>query len=390
MTAQEAKQTIEQLTQKINHYNSKYYQESISEISDYEFDQLLAKLIQLEEEFPELRYPDSPSQRVGGTVTKEFATVYHVYPMLSLSNTYSEEEIQEFDQRVAKALPEQLYDYFCEQKFDGVAISLRYENGLMVLAATRGDGVRGDDITANAKTIRSLPLRIKADNIPSTFEVRGEVFMPRAVFTELNQEREAAGETLLANPRNTASGTLKMQDSSLVSKRKLDCYVYSLATDDLVINTHEEAIKLLEAWGFQVSPTYQQCHTPEEVFAYIKEWDQKRLTLPLDTDGVVIKVNSTQQQKVLGNTAKSPRWAIAYKYKTQSAASVLHNITYQVGRTGAITPVANLEPVALAGTIVKRASLHNANEIARLDIRYEDTVFVEKGEKSFQKLRAWI
>ncbi|MEQ9437618.1 MAG: NAD-dependent DNA ligase LigA [Cyclobacteriaceae bacterium] len=386
MTAEEAKKNIEQLSQKISYYNHQYYQESVSKISDYDFDQLLAQLIQLEEQFPEFRYPDSPSQRVGGTITKAFDTVYHAYPMLSLSNTYSEADLQEFDQRVAKALPEQSYDYFCEQKFDGVAISLRYENGLMVLAATRGDGVRGDDITANVKTIRSLPLRVKAADIPATFEVRGEVFMPHTVFTELNQEREAADEPLLANPRNTTSGTLKMQDSSLVAKRKLDCYVYSLATDGITIETHEEAIHLLEKWGFQISPTYQRCHTIEEVFAYITAWEQKRLTLPLDTDGIVIKVNSTQQQKVLGNTAKSPRWAIAYKYKTQSAATILHNITYQVGRTGAITPVANLEPVALAGTIVKRASLHNANEVARLDIRYEDTVFVEKGGEIIPKI----
>lgn len=386
MTAEEAKQSIKQLSEKINYYNHQYYQNSVSEISDYEFDQLLERLIQLEDQFPEYRYPDSPSQRIGGTITKEFETVYHTYPMLSLSNTYSEEELAEFDQRVAKALPDQSYEYFCELKFDGVAISLHYENGLLTLAATRGDGVRGDDITANARTIRSLPLRVNADNIPSTFEVRGEVFMPLSVFTELNQEREAAGEALLANPRNTASGTLKMQDSSVVAQRKLACYVYSLATDRISISTHEEAIKLLERWGFQVSPTYQKCSTIEEVFKYIKAWDKKRLTLPLDTDGIVIKVNSTQQQKVLGSTAKSPRWAIAYKYKTQSTATILHDITYQVGRTGAITPVANLEPVSLAGTVVKRASLHNANEIARLDVRYEDTVFVEKGGEIIPKI----
>lgn len=386
MTTEKAREIIEQLSQKIRYHNQKYYQESVSEISDYEFDQLLEQLIQLEEQFPELRYPDSPSQRVGGTVTKEFETVYHVYPMLSLSNTYSEEELSEFDQRVAKALPEQSYEYFCEQKFDGVAISLRYEEGLLTLATTRGDGVRGDNITANARTIRSIPLRVTADHLPSTFEVRGEVFMPSAVFKELNRAREAANETLLANPRNTASGTLKMQDSSVVASRKLDCYIYSLATDGMNIETHENAIQLLESWGFQVSPTYRKCCTLEEVFEYIREWEQKRLTLPLDTDGIVIKVNNTQQQKVLGSTAKSPRWAIAYKYKTQSAATILHDITYQVGRTGAITPVANLEPVALAGTIVKRASLHNANEIARLDIRYEDTVFVEKGGEIIPKI----
>jgi len=386
MTAEEAKKAIEQLSEKISYYNHQYYQESISEISDYEFDQLLEKLIRLEEQFPEYRYPDSPSQRVGGTITKEFATVYHTYPMLSLSNTYSEEDLIEFDQRVARALPDQEYEYLCELKFDGVAVSLRYENGLLTLAATRGDGVRGDDITANARTIRSLPLRVTANSLPTTFEVRGEAFMPRSVFDELNREREAAGEALLANPRNTTSGTLKMQDSSQVAQRKLDCYIYSLASEGMNIQTHEEAIELLEKWGFQVSPTYQKCRTIEKVFAYIKTWEEKRLTLPLDTDGIVIKVNSTQQQKVLGSTAKSPRWAIAYKYKTQSAATILHNITYQVGRTGAVTPVANLEPVLLAGTVVKRASLHNANEIARLDVRFEDTVFVEKGGEIIPKI----
>lgn len=386
MTAEEAESTIEQLSVKINHYNRQYYQNSVSEISDYEFDQLLAQLIELEKQYPQFRYPDSPSQRVGGTITKDFETVFHTYPMLSLSNTYSEEELAEFEQRVSRALPEQTYEYLCELKFDGVAISLRYENGLLTLAATRGDGVQGDDITANAKTIRSLPLRVAAENLPSTFEVRGEVFMPRSVFDQINREREAAGEALLANPRNTTSGTLKMQDSSVVAQRKLDCYLYSLATNDIRVETHQEAINLLEKWGFQVSPTYRKCSSVEEIFRYIKEWEEKRLELPLDTDGIVIKVNSTQQQKVLGSTAKSPRWAIAYKYKTQSATTILRDISYQVGRTGAITPVANLEPVALAGTVVKRASLHNANEIERLSIRCGDTISVEKGGEIIPKI----
>ena len=386
MTAEEAESAIAQLSAKIRHYNHQYYQNSVSEVSDYEFDQLLAQLIQLEEQYPQFRHPDSPSQRVGGTITKDFETVFHTYRMLSLSNTYSEEELTEFDQRVSKALPEQAYEYFCELKFDGVAISLRYENGLLTLAATRGDGIQGDDITANAKTIRSLPLRVESENLPSTFEVRGEVFMPRSVFDQINREREAADEALLANPRNTTSGTLKMQDSSVVAQRKLDCYLYSLATDDIRIETHQEAINLLEEWGFQVSPTYRKCPSVEEVFQYIKEWEEKRQELPLDTDGIVIKVNSTQQQKVLGSTAKSPRWAIAYKYKTQSATTILRDISYQVGRTGAITPVANLEPVALAGTVVKRASLHNANEIERLSIRCGDTVSVEKGGEIIPKI----
>ena len=386
MTAAEAQQTINTLTQQINHHNHQYYQENQSDISDYAFDQLLEELIRLEEAFPQFRYPDSPSQRVGGTITKEFATVFHQYPMLSLSNTYSPDELQEFDQRVAKALGERSYEYVCELKFDGVALSLRYEDGVLTLAATRGDGVRGDDITYNARTIRTLPLRVQGDNIPDRFEVRGEVFMPRSAFERLNEEREAAGEALLANPRNTTSGTLKMQDSSVVAQRRLDCYLYSLAAEGEVAPTHEAAIHQLEAWGFQVSPTYRKCSTIEEVFEYISTWEEKRLALPLDTDGVVVKVNSLQQQRILGNTAKSPRWAIAYKYQAEAARTPLVSIDFQVGRTGAITPVANLEPVLLAGTVVKRASLHNSNEIARLDLHYGDTVLVKKGGEIIPKI----
>ena len=386
MTAAEAQQTINTLTQQINHHNHQYYQENQSDISDYAFDQLLEELIRLEEAFPQFRYPDSPSQRVGGTITKEFATVFHQYPMLSLSNTYSPDELQEFDQRVAKALGERSYEYVCELKFDGVALSLRYEDGVLTLAATRGDGVRGDDITHNARTIRTLPLRVQGDNIPDRFEVRGEVFMPRSAFERLNEEREAAGEALLANPRNTTSGTLKMQDSSVVAQRRLDCYLYSLAAEGEVAPTHEAAIHQLEAWGFQVSPTYRKCSTIEEVFEYISTWEEKRLALPLDTDGVVVKVNSLQQQRILGNTAKSPRWAIAYKYQAEAARTPLVSIDFQVGRTGAITPVANLEPVLLAGTVVKRASLHNSNEIARLDLHYGDTVLVKKGGEIIPKI----
>ena len=386
MVAAEAREAIDALTQKINHYNHQYYQENQSDISDYEFDQLLGQLIQLEKNFPQFRYPDSPSQRVGGTITKEFATVVHQHPMLSLGNTYSPDELREFDQRVAKALGDSPYEYVCELKFDGVALSLRYEAGVLTLATTRGDGVRGDDITHNARTIRSLPLRVKADDVPDRFEVRGEVFMPRSVFDRLNEEREMAGEALLANPRNTTSGTLKMQDSSVVAQRSLDCYLYALATEGEVAPTHEAAIHRLEAWGFQVSPTYRKCATIEEVFDYINTWEKKRRTLPLDTDGVVVKVNSLQQQRVLGNTAKSPRWAIAYKYKAEAARTRLVNIDFQVGRTGAITPVANLEPVLLAGTVVKRASLHNSNEITRLDLHYSDTVLVKKGGEIIPKI----
>ncbi len=386
MTEEEAKQKINNLTEKINYYNHKYYQESTSEITDFGFDQLLEELIQLEEAYPQYRWPDSPSQRVGGTITKEFPTVYHDYPMLSLSNTYSEKELSEFDKRVAKALNGNSYEYFCELKFDGVAISLHYENGLLTRAASRGDGVRGDDITSNVKTVRSIPLRVKGSGLPSKFEVRGEIFMPRQVFEAINQAREKNGEPALANPRNAASGTLKMQDSTIVSQRKLDCYLYALVGDDLPAGTHEDAVTLLEKWGFPVSPTYQKCKNIQEVFEYINYWESRRLTLPLDTDGVVVKVNSHNQQRVLGNTAKSPRWAIAYKYKALNAATVLEKIIYQVGRTGAITPVACLKPVALAGTIVKRASLHNANEINRLDLRLGDTVLVEKGGEIIPKV----
>ncbi len=386
MKLDEAKNKIKELTDQVNHHNDLYYQKNKPEISDYEFDQLLDQLIKLEDEFPELRLPDSPTLRVGGTITKEFATVYHQYPMLSLGNTYSEEELTDFDGRVAKILEGDEYEYFCELKFDGVSISLIYEDGLLTKAVTRGDGVRGDDVTANIKTIRSLPLRIKSKNIPTKFEVRGEVFLPKEIFKQLNKEREDIGEETYANARNTASGTVKMQDSTEVAKRKLDCYTYYLLGEDNEAETQAEAIHKLESWGFQVSPTYKQCKNIQAVFHYIKEWENKRAALPLDTDGVVIKVNSFEQQERLGFTAKSPRWAIAYKYKAESISTKLNGITYQVGRTGAVTPVAELEPVFLAGTTVKRASLHNANEIARLDLRIGDYVFVEKGGEIIPKV----
>ncbi len=386
MNNQEVKAEILELTEKINRYNFQYYQEDKSEVSDFEFDQLLERLIELETSFPELREPDSPTQRVGGTITKQFPTVYHAYPMLSLGNTYSREELMDFDKRIRRVLGEEPYEYFCELKFDGVALSLTYENGLLIRGATRGDGVRGDDITNNVKTIRSIPIRLRGENIPPLFEARGEAFMPREVFNRINREREEAEETLLANPRNTASGTLKMQDSAIVARRNLDCYLYSMIGEDLEFDTHEASIHQLEKMGFNVSPTYRKCASIEEVFEYIDEWEKKRLTLPLDTDGIVLKINSLSQQERLGYTAKSPRWAIAYKYKAEAASTMLKSIVYQVGRTGAITPVANLEPVSLAGTIVKRASLHNANEILRLDLRVGDMVFVEKGGEIIPKI----
>lgn len=386
MTREQAKKEISELTEKINHFNHLYYQESVSEVSDYEFDKLLERLMELEREFPEYNFEDSPSHRVGGTVTKHFETVVHKYPMLSLGNTYSEEELFDFDKRVAKGLEGDSYEYFCELKFDGVALSLTYENGVLKQAVTRGDGTKGDNITANAKTIRTIPLKISTANIPAGFEVRGEAFMPSKVFDALNEQRAANGEELLANPRNTASGTLKMQDSSVVASRKIDCYLYNLLGTHKDITTHEASMKALESWGFNVSPTYKKCKDMAEVVSYIKEWEEQRKTLPVETDGIVIKVNSLQQQEILGFTAKSPRWAIAYKYKAESVSTVLRDITYQVGRTGAITPVAELKPVLLAGTTVKRASLHNANEIARLDIRVGDVVFVEKGGEIIPKV----
>lgn len=386
MTAEQAQKEIIALTEKINYHNDLYYQKSRSEITDFEFDQLLEQLILLEKQFPQFKADDSPTQRVGGTITKNFETVYHKYPMLSLGNTYSEEELRDFDGRVVKGLDGESYEYFCELKFDGVSISLIYENGVLQKAVTRGDGVRGDDVTANIKTIRNIPLKINAPNLPTYFEVRGEIFLPKQVFEQLNKEREDIGEEKYANARNTASGTIKMQDSAEVAKRKLDCYAYYLLGDEIDATTHDACIKKLEEWKFNVSPTYKKCKSLNDVLKYIQHWDTKREELPLETDGVVIKVNSIEQQQQLGFTAKSPRWAIAYKYKSQSVSTKLNDITYQVGRTGAITPVAELEPVFLAGTTVKRASLHNANEIARLDLRIGDYVFVEKGGEIIPKV----
>ncbi|MDH5609332.1 MAG: NAD-dependent DNA ligase LigA, partial [Cyclobacteriaceae bacterium] len=379
---------IDQLTDELNYHNSLYYQENRSEISDFEFDQKLKKLELLEQQYPGFKREDSPTQRVGGTITKNFESVPHRFPMLSLSNTYSIEDLEQFDERVRKGLGTDQYEYVCELKFDGLALSVLYENGVMKRAVTRGDGTKGDDITQNARTIRTLPLRVYGENIPDEFEVRGEVFMPLDVFKALNEEKEARGEALLANPRNTASGTMKMQDSSVVAARRLDCYIYSFLSAKQPIGSHQEALGLLSSMGFNVSPTHRTCTDIREVIAYINEWETRRFDLPLDTDGIVIKVNSLQQQEELGFTAKSPRWAISYKYKTASALTQLKKVTYQVGRTGAITPVANLDPVLLAGTIVKRASLHNANELQRLDLHEEDYVFVEKGGEIIPKVTA--
>lgn len=386
MNTEQAKARIISLTERLNQYNYQYYQESQSPVSDQEFDFLLKELEALEQQYPSFKQADSPTQRVGGTITKEFATVIHRFPMLSLGNTYSEEEIREFDQRVRKTLGHEQIDYVCELKFDGVAVSLTYQNGLLVQAATRGDGERGDDITTNVKTIRTVPLRITGNDIPEWIEVRGEAFLPLSSFEEINKEREENGEPLLANPRNAASGTIKMQDSGVVAKRKLDCYLYSLTGDKLPFSTHEQSLQWLTTKGFKVSDSWKKCSRIEDIMDFIHHWEKNKHTLPLAIDGIVIKVNKFDWQQELGFTAKSPRWAISYKYQAEKAETTLLSVEYQVGRTGAVTPVANLRPVLLAGTTVKRASLHNANEIERLDLHVLDEVSVEKGGEIIPKV----
>ena len=376
---------IQALAQRLHYLNQQYYQHDISEVSDQEFDQLLAELNQLEQAHPDLAQPNSPTQRVGGTVTKQFAQATHRYPMLSLGNTYSEDDLREFDERVQKGLEGAPYSYVCEQKFDGVAMSLAYENGDLHQGVTRGDGTRGDVVTANVRTIRTLPLHLPG-SFPAEVEVRGEVFMPNQVFNDLNQEREQNGEALLANPRNAASGALKLQDSAAVAARRLRFYAYSVLTPGRHFASHSESLEAATAWGLPVSPTWRRCANLQEVLDYIHEWEQKRFTLPVNTDGIVIKVDNLRQQDQLGLTAKSPRWAIAYKYPTAAARTRLREIIYNVGRTGAVTPVALLDPVPLAGTTVKRASVHNANQIALLDLRLGDMVFVEKGGEIIPKI----
>ncbi len=383
MTPQEQ---INQLTDKLNDLNFQYYQNSNSEVSDFEFDKLLVQLRDLENQYPDFAREDSPTQRVGGTISKEFESVTHTYPMLSLGNTYNAKDLADFDERVRKGLGETDYEYICELKFDGVALSMWYENGTLSRGVTRGDGVRGDDITANVKTIRTIPLNIQAKNMPTRFEVRGEGFMPLTTFEALNKEREEIGEQLLANPRNAASGTFKMQDSGVVAKRKMDCYIYQFLSDEDVFTTHEESLIRMKEMGFNVSQTWEKCKNIEEVLAFINQWDKKRHTLLLNTDGIVIKLNSFAQREILGYTAKSPRWAISYKYQSESVSTLLESVSYQVGRTGNVTPVANLKPVLLAGTTVKRASIHNANEIERLDLHIGDYVFVEKGGEIIPKI----
>jgi len=382
----DVKERIIQLRELIDHHNHLYYVLSQPEISDIEYDNLMRELIILEDQHPELSDPYSPSKRIGNDNDNNFVQIKHRYPMLSLDNTYSQDEIKDFAERVKKALPSEVIEYVCELKYDGVSISLHYESGRLVRAVTRGDGEKGDDVTANVKTIRSIPLVLKRGIYPPEFEIRGEIFLPHKGFEKMNEERAESGEPVFANPRNAASGTLKIKNSSLVAKRPLDCLMYYLPGENLGFPTHHDSLSAAREWGFKVPPYIKKCGNLKEVFEFIAYWDDNRDTLTFDIDGIVIKVNAYNQQQMLGFTAKSPRWAIAYKFKARQAVTRLLSIDYQVGRTGAITPVANLEPVLLAGTTVKRASLHNADQIALLDIRIGDQVIIEKGGEIIPKI----
>ncbi|WP_106827979.1 NAD-dependent DNA ligase LigA [Parabacteroides pacaensis] len=382
----EIKTKIDKLRNELEQHNYNYYVLSNPTISDKEFDMKLKKLQKLEEEYPEYADPHSPTQRVGSDISKEFEQVTHRYPMLSLSNTYSEEEIKDFYERTERALNGQPFQIDCELKYDGTSISLWYEHGRLVRAVTRGDGTRGDDVTANVKTIRSIPLKLLGTGYPDEFEIRGEILMPWAVFEQLNKEREEQEEPLFANPRNAASGTLKQQNPSIVAARKLDAYFYYLIGGSLPTESHFDNLVYARSWGFKVPDVIRRCQSLQEVFDYIKYWDTERKNLPVATDGIVLKVDSLVQQRYLGFTAKSPRWAIAYKFQAERAVTRLNSVSFQVGRTGAVTPVANLDPVQLSGTTVKRASLHNADIIKGLDLRIGDMVFVEKGGEIIPKI----
>ncbi|MCR5570472.1 MAG: NAD-dependent DNA ligase LigA [Paludibacteraceae bacterium] len=378
------KEQIEGLRKELDIHNYNYYVLSSPTISDYEFDCKLKELQLLENQHPEYYDPNSPTQRVGSDISNEFKQIPHKYPMLSLGNTYSEAEVGDFYNRVQKLLNEP-FEIVCELKFDGTSISITYKDGALIHAVTRGDGEKGDDITANAKTIRAIPLRLKG-NYPKEFEMRGEVLMPWKEFERLNQERQAQGDMVFANPRNAASGTIKLQNSSEVSRRKLDSYLYYMLGEELPATSHYENLELAKSWGFKISEYSKVCASLDEVFEYIKYWDVERKNLPVATDGIVLKVNSIAQQKRLGYTAKTPRWAIAYKFQAERECTRLNEVTYQVGRTGAITPVANLNPVQLAGTVVKRASLYNADNIENFDFHIGDMVYVEKGGEIIPKI----
>ncbi|MDA7694186.1 NAD-dependent DNA ligase LigA [Flavobacteriaceae bacterium] len=384
----EIQEKIIRLRDELHQHNHRYYVEDAPIISDFAFDQLLEELQELEIQYPQFQDPNSPTQRVGGDVTKSFDTVAHRYPMYSLSNTYSKEELLQWEERIRKILgSEAVISYTCELKFDGASISLTYKNGELVQALTRGDGIQGDAITTNIKTIKTIPLKLNGD-YPQFFEIRGEIILPWEGFHKMNQERAALGESLYSNPRNTASGSLKLQDSRLVAARPLTCFLYGLAGEQLPIDAQYQALQKAREWGFKVPDSARLVHSIDAVFDFITEWDVKRKDLPYEIDGIVIKVNSLSQQDILGFTAKAPRWAMAYKYKAEQATTVLEGVHYQVGRTGAVTPVAQLKPVLISGTIVKRASLHNADQIEKLALRIGDTVFVEKGGEIIPKITA--
>lgn len=381
-----AEKKAKQLKKQINYYNKQYFEYANSAISDYKYDQLVEDLFVLEEAHPYLKKPTSPTQRIGENYSKNFATIKHKYPMYSLSNTYAIEQIQQFVDRVHKLLPREKIGFFCELKFDGVAISLQYKHGALQQVLTRGDGVQGDDITDNARTIASIPTYIADSSVPKYFEVRGEAFMKRATFQALNKHYAKEGNPLLANPRNATAGTLKTLDTRLVAKRKLDFYPYTLLGENITLLTQQIRLKKLKEWGFDLSSTSLHCEDVAQIMEYINYWQKHRKEVPVDIDGIVIKVNDIYQQTRLGHTAKSPRWAIAYKYKPENVTTILQEVVYQVGRTGIITPVAELQPVHLAGTTVKRASLYNADKIQELDLRIGDTVYLEKGGDIIPKI----
>ena len=380
------KQRIEQLREELHAHNHRYYVLNQPTIDDQEFDRLMRELQDLEAKHPELYDPNSPTQRVGSDLNQEFRQVAHKYPMLSLANTYSEQEVAEWYESVKKGLAGEDFDVCCEMKYDGLSISLTYENGRLIRAVTRGDGVQGDDVTENVKTIRSIPLVLTGNAYPQEFEIRGEILMPWVVFERLNAEREAAEEPLFANPRNAASGTLKSQKSELVASRQLDAYLYYLLGEELPADGHYENLQAAASWGFKISQGMRKVKTLQEVYDFIRYWDTERKNLPVATDGIVLKVNSLRQQRALGYTAKSPRWAIAYKFKAERACTRLNEVTYQVGRTGAVTPVANMDPVQLAGTTVKRATLNNEDFIRSFDLHIGDYVYVEKGGEIIPKI----
>ncbi|WP_010527841.1 NAD-dependent DNA ligase LigA [Thermophagus xiamenensis] len=384
MEKEAARKRIELLREELNYHNYKYYIENQPEISDLEFDQKMQELADLEKQYPEFVDPSSPTMRVGSDLSEEFEQVPHKYPMLSLGNTYSEEELLDFHNRLLRLVGNN-FSYVCELKYDGTSISLTYVNGVLQRAVTRGDGTVGDDVTRNVRTIRSVPLKLHGD-YPSEFEIRGEIFLPVKEFEWLNDERAKAGEPPFANPRNAAAGSLKLQNSALVAKRPLDCYLYYMLGEELPTNSHYDNLMKAKSWGLKISPHMKRCQSIEEVFDFIKYWDKERHNLPFEIDGAVIKVDNINIQNQLGNTAKSPRWAIAYKFKAEQVQTRLLSIDFQVGRTGAVTPVANLEPVQLAGTIVKRASLHNADIISELGLHINDTVIVEKGGEIIPKI----